>query len=213
MYNPTQYSTQIKSSSSYRGLVVLSIMLFVILTSALSGYTPAWAKQEVEEHQIKAGYIYRFTLFVKWPEKDAPSILSLENNKITIGILGEDPFKDFFADVEGKPVPRIKKNLEIKRFGPFRQGLAFNTCHVLFISTSEQDNLSRIFASLKDVPILTVGDMDNFCDMGGIINLVTIGERVRFEVNLSRARQIGLSISSNLLRAALRVIQADEPNP
>lgn len=186
-----------------KGLRVTSILLCIFCGLFIVGYRPAYA-EEMTEYKIKAIYTYRFILFTEWPEK-AP--VSNVPDTVTIGIVGDDSFKNYFADVENRLIAQKGKKLTIKRLGPFREGLDIKKCRVLFVAGSERKNLKKILAVIEDDSILTVSDMDNFCEMGGIINLVSIDNRIRFEINLSRAKKIGLSMNSSLLQAAVRVIK------
>jgi len=54
--------------------------------------------------------------------------------------------------------------------------------------------------------VLTVGEIPDFADYGGIINLYRSGDKFRFEVNLKAARRANLIISSSMLRLA-RIIE------
>lgn len=78
-------------------------------------------------------------------------------------------------------------------------------CSILYISSSEADRLDRILALLKDVPVLTVSDIPDFADRGGIIQFVLRDSRVRFTVNLAPAQHDRLTLSSELLKVALDV--------
>jgi hypothetical protein len=53
--------------------------------------------------------------------------------------------------------------------------------------------------------VLTVGEVENFCHTGGIINLRKIGKNLRFEVNPAAADRAKLKISSQLLKLAIIV--------
>ena len=50
--------------------------------------------------------------------------------------------------------------------------------------------------------MLTVSDMERFAHRGGIITLLTIQDRIRFEINVEAARRSGVKISSKLLKLA-----------
>jgi hypothetical protein len=50
--------------------------------------------------------------------------------------------------------------------------------------------------------ILTVGETEMFTRQGGIINFITVDNKVRYEINLDAARRADLDISSKLLRLA-----------
>jgi hypothetical protein len=50
------------------------------------------------------------------------------------------------------------------------------------------------------MPILTVGDVDDFAAQGGIIELDVQNNRIKLLVNLQAANQAQLRVSSKLLR-------------
>ena len=79
------------------------------------------------------------------------------------------------------------------------------SCDILFVSTSEDDDLGRDLDELHDAPVLTVSDIPDFVTRGGIVQFVLVGNRVRFEVNLSSAQRARLTLSSQLLKVALAV--------
>lgn len=55
--------------------------------------------------------------------------------------------------------------------------------------------------------MLTVGDRARFARTGGMVGLVTVDNKIRFEVNLRMARASGLRIQAALLRLATEVIE------
>ena len=59
--------------------------------------------------------------------------------------------------------------------------------------------------------ILTVSDLDGFCGMGGIIQLLKQDQRIRFEVNLTVGVRAHLTISSKLLGLAQSVYSDKAP--
>jgi hypothetical protein len=147
--------------------------------------------QDASEYQVKAAFLYNFAKFVEWPgnagaNPDAP---------VVIGVLGRDPFgREIDRAVEGKTVNG--RRLMIKRFSSLE---AYEYCHILFISSSERNNLPQIIAAVRNSSVLTVSETDRFAHIGGIINFVTIENRIRFEINQAAAERAGLKISSKLL--------------
>jgi hypothetical protein len=77
-----------------------------------------------------------------------------------------------------------------------------NACHVVFVPVTEKDHAEKIMKSLQGSNTLTVGESDGFAAMGGIINLVVEGDKIRFEVNPAAADRAGLKISAKLLSMA-----------
>ena len=146
------------------------------------------------EYEVKAAFLYNFAKFVEWPGGPA-------GKTIVIGILGSDPFGaviDF--TFEDKVI--AGKRFEIRRFQRIDQ---LQVCHVLFISDSEQKNFGRILEAVRGMPVLTVSDARDFVSAGGVIELVLEDSKIRFDINLSEAKNSGLRISAQLLQLARKV--------
>jgi hypothetical protein len=79
---------------------------------------------------------------------------------------------------------------------------SLTSCDILFISSSEKDRLPSIMTAIKDLPILTVGEVEGFTQAGGIINFVFVNNKIRFEINPDVANQVGIHISAQLLQLA-----------
>jgi hypothetical protein len=79
------------------------------------------------------------------------------------------------------------------------------SCRILFISSSEQNQLKEILAALDNTSVLTVSDMPQFARRGGMIQFVVEANKVRVEVNLTSAERAGLTLSSQLLKVAINV--------
>jgi len=153
----------------------------------------------VGEYQVKAAFIYNFTKFTDWP----PSAFSSPGAPIVIGILGEDPFGQTMDDVVRGEVVR-ERPLVVKRLRPDDD---LRSCHVLFISRSEQQRLPAVLSQLKGSPVLSVGDIAGFAEQGGMVNLLLASKTVKIEINQAAAEQAGLQISAKLLKLA-RLVKA-----
>jgi len=65
--------------------------------------------------------------------------------------------------------------------------------------------LKEILVALDESSILTVSDMPAFSRRGGMIQFVLEGDKVRFEINLTKAETAKLTLSSELLKVATTV--------
>jgi hypothetical protein len=168
--------------------------LLLVATLAVFMHSPNSVNaQEANEYEVKAAFLYNFAKFVDWPvgasEPGAP---------LVIGVLGRDPFQGAIdRAIEGKMING--RRLTIRRFPSIE---AYQYCHILFVSSSERDRLPRIIAAIGNSSVLTVSDLDRFAHLGGIINFVTIENRIRFEINQGAAERARLKISSKLLSLA-----------
>lgn len=156
---------------------------------------PAAAAQELSrEYLIKAAFLYNFAKFTEWPA----AAFATADAPLTICVLGEDPFGAALDAIDGKEIKG--RTVAVRRLADATDAQA---CQVIFISASEQTRLSRILASLRGKPVLTVADFPAFARTGGIINLKTNkDDRIRFDINIGTAQQAGLRMSSKLLSLA-----------
>ena len=173
------------------GLVnkVLVLLLFLTLTSSMLS-TPVRA-QTPDEYQVKAAFLYNFVKFVEWP------VETFSDNRapVVIGVVGDDPFGSKIDQViNGKTANG--RPLVLKRFANFK---ALTFCHILFICSSEKNNLRQALAA-AGAGVLTVGETERFTHMGGIINFTIVDSRVRFKINQVAAERAGLRFSAKLLK-------------
>jgi hypothetical protein len=146
------------------------------------------------EYEIKAVFLFNFAQFVDWP----PEASASPQAPLIIGVLGDDPFDGYLDDtVRGEKLNN--RPFVVQRY---RQVEDIDGCNILFIGRTNSRQLEHIMAVLKGRSILTVGDMDNFAQDGGMIRFVTENNRIRFRINVEAAEAAHLVISSKLLRLA-----------
>jgi len=75
-------------------------------------------------------------------------------------------------------------------------------CHIVFISRAEKERAAEILKQIEGKPVLTVGEEEGFCRMGGTTNILIEKERPRLEVNPDAAEQARLTINAKLLKVA-----------
>ena len=153
--------------------------------------------QSSHEYEIKAAFLYNFVKFVEWPSEALPEA----SNTITVCVLGNDPAEEALESINGKTVKA--RRLVVRRIQPIK---GIESCHVLFISSSEESRLPQVMQNLHGSSVLTVGEMERFIPSGGIINFVIERNKVRFEINPNGAERARLKLSSQLLSLA-RVVR------
>jgi hypothetical protein len=173
--------------------VLLPFLMLLLFPSPAPGQSAA-----SREYSIKAAFLYNFVKFVDWPAQALPS----SSNTLVIGVLGRNPFGSALNTLSGKTVKG--KTLVVRQFSSVPEQGA---CHVLFISSSEQDRMKQLLDALRSSSILTVSETRGFAQSGGIINFVVQDEKVRFEINPAAAERARLNLSSDLLRLA-KIVRA-----
>ena len=168
---------------------IVSALIFLLAGSL------AWGA--ASEYELKAAFVYNFAKFMEWP----PQALSPTGDNIILGILAQDPEREAFEALQGKKVQG--RTLVVKKCTVAE----LKDCQVVFISAGASRWLAQALNAVRDLPVLTVTDEVEGAANQGIINLVTSGGKVRFQVDARKARRLGLKISSQLLQLALRVYE------
>ena len=167
----------------------------IVFLAALAFSHASFSLAASLEYRVKAAFLYNFTRFIEWPDTDKT------NASFIIGVIGKDPFGQELTSLAGKQING--KNLIIRKFTKTEE---LNACHILFISSSAKSHIKNILKATKGRPTLTVGDTDGFAQKGVIINFYEDKNKIRFEINLAAADQIGLVVSSRLLKLA-RIVE------
>lgn len=93
----------------------------------------------------------------------------------------------------------MKKKMKVIKCS---SGKETGNCHILFVPSADKDFTREILNSVKNRNVLTIGEMEGFIQMGGIINFFKKKKRLQFEVNMDALRRSGLELSSKLLNSA-----------
>ncbi len=172
--------------------VIIPVLLIAIFGAFFSNALPALAL-EGTEYQIKGAMMVNFIKFVKWPEPAASS----GEDIIVIGIVGRDDFGDTLDHIEGRVTGG--KRLTVRHFDSLS---GIEACQILFISESEAYRTEAILDRVAGTPVLTIGEMEAFTQIGGIIRFFMEKNYVRFEINPSAAADAGLKLNAKLLEIA-----------
>jgi hypothetical protein len=172
---------------------ILGPLGFAVL-AALYAAPPAQAQIPLDrERQIKAAFLYNFVKFVDWP----PEVLPESGETISVCVLSDDPVYEALETINGKPVKG--RRLTVRRVEAVKD---LASCHVAYFGITEEKRLPQFIQSLQGSSVLTVGEIDRFAQSGGIINLVVVNNKVRFEINVDRAERAHLKLGSLLLSVA-----------
>ena len=173
------------------GWRLTSILLLLLFLNA--GLKSTAQASSSREYAIKAVFLYNFAKFVEW----SPQAFEDSTSPIIFCILGKDPFGVYLKPIKSKTV---KGKKIIIKYSPKINDM--EKCHVLFVGKSEDKQLVRILARIRDWNVLTVSDMGNFAQRGGIIGLTKEKDEIRFEINIDASKRADLRINSRLLKLA-----------
>lgn len=172
--------------------------------SWFTGFTAAalsvWAVQAPVpslDQQVRAAFILNFVDYASWPS-------GASRDLVLCMLVGDTRVLDaataaVSADSTGR------RQLSVRRL---TSPSDVTGCAVLFVGKDRRDQWPAVRTQAVR-GILTIGEDEGFLDHGGVINLLQVGTRIRFEINLREANRRGIRLSAKLLRLATRVVQDD----
>jgi hypothetical protein len=151
--------------------------------------------QAVSEPAVKAAFLYKFLGYVDWPAASLP-----QDGTYVIATVGADEVAtELERLVAGRSING--RRIVVRRA---RDGEGLRGAQVVFVGRS-QANARELLRTVWRHPVLTVTEGEHGLDNGCVVNLVTLEDRVGFEVSLDAADRAGLAISSRMLGVARRV--------
>ena len=145
------------------------------------------------EYRMKAAYLLKFISFVTWPA-DA---FAAADQTITVAVVGDSPILRALSGIQGKKVKGYSVLVQ-----HFQRPSDVTFSHILFIPSGQKNQIPEILASANGQPTLTVSEVKNFNDLGGMINIYPEANQFVFEINESAAETAGLTIAPELLTLA-----------
>lgn len=148
------------------------------------------------EYAVKANYLYKFAPFVDWP----PQAFQTPASPFVICLIGAEAFGNVLDDAVRKQ--KVGNHpIQIKHLTAAPSG---GDCHMLYIGRSTALSAGDVLASVAGQPVLTVTDQSRGI-LGGMIEFLMDGGRVRFQIDEAGARASHIAISSKLLGLAVTV--------
>jgi hypothetical protein len=144
--------------------------------------------QEVSGPALKAAFLFNFVKFTTWPADALPDAAPL-----TMCVLNAPAIGSALSQaVQGRAVA----GHAIRVAEPDETTL--RSCHVLYVSGSRTAAIKAV-AAVRDVPVLTVSDLQAFTTDGGIAQLHVQQGQLRFLFAVDAVRASRLQVSSKLL--------------
>ncbi|MGD9870548.1 MAG: YfiR family protein [Thauera sp.] len=167
-----------------------------LLAAATLGAADARADDALDQARLKAAFVLNFMKFTTWPEARTPDAATL-----TLCATDGHPLAGQLHELEGRDV----RGLGVRIVHPTDNDV--RACDVVFVTAADAATLQALQRATAARPMLTISDRAGFIDRGGMIEMKLINGRTRFDINLAAARAAGLTLSSQLLQLAARVVQ------
>lgn len=170
------------------------LWLALLFCMAMQGAPTPAATGTPTEDQVKAVFVFNFTLFTEWPA----ATFSSPTQPLVIGVLGSSEFAGQLDEVvRGERVG--EHPLQVRQI---RDKEAIRDCHVLYVDRTEGSRLAQALDELTGAGTLSISDVDGAARRGTMVEFAKRDNRIRLLVNVDSARAAGLTISSKLLRPA-----------
>ena len=169
--------------------------IFFLMISLFALTVGICGADTLQEFKVKASYLLNMPRFADWPASTSG------NQSFKICTIGETPLFDLLVSMKDL---RIKNHpVLVLSINEIAQA---NECQVLFIAASERYRLQRLLPEAHKLKIMTISDMRDFSKLGGIIALVSVNNRITYDLNLVTARSAGITFNSQILKLANDVI-------
>lgn len=163
-----------------------------MLAALLLALVPVATAQEDVVYLLEAQFIDRFTQLIEWPSGSNVGNASLP---FVVGVIGQGKIQPALEALAAE----IKFKGQTISVRNINQLSEIDSCHLLFIASSEKSRLSEILNQVKGKPILTIGDTKGFAKDGVMISFSAKGQTIKFKVNPKAADEAGLRFSDTLL--------------
>ena len=175
-------------------LRAFALGLLAVVT--LGAAADARADDSLEQARLKVAFVLNFMKFTTWPEARTPDATTL-----TLCATDGHPLAGQLHELEGRDV----RGLAVRIVHPADNDV--QPCDVVFVTEADAPTLQALQGATAARPVLTISDRAGFIDRGGMIEIKLVNGRIRFDINLAAARAAGLTLSSQLLQLADRVVQ------
>jgi len=150
--------------------------------------------ESINVEELEAVFIYKFLSFVYWPQK---------KEDISLCIIDNTPLKDYLLEFNGYPLQ--EKTIIVKDIKKSNLKKKIEICDVLILDNSIK-NIKDILSYSKERKILTISNNHDFIKKGGMLEIFIKNKKLRFKVNYSLAKSLGIRISSKVLSLAEEVL-------
>ena len=170
----------------------------ILLSGLLLAFSPAKADAVDTEFKVKAGLIFNFVNFTRWPK----TAFEHKTADYVICIIGQDPYSAIFGLIGRQTIHgRHLKTLKLAD-KPTLDTLAL--CHILFVRLKNKTKRRALLSTIEHLPVLTIGETGDKSEKS-MINFVNNNNSIAFIINRTAAKRAGIDFSSKMLRLAQSV--------
>ena len=170
----------------------------ILFTTIMAiGSTPitTWA-QSASAPELKAAFLFNFARFTEWPADIlAPA------QPLTVCVVEDDLVANVLQDlVKGHPIGDHAVGISRMKVDgvPHEKG----ACHLLYAPHLNAKMSGVLLDAVKGAAVFTIGDGDEFTQLGGVGSFFLESGKIRFAINVHSAQRARVQLSSRLLTLA-----------
>lgn len=155
------------------------------------------------EQKIKAGLVYNLLKYTEWSNvsnsarADNKPIENSTSTKLFICIFGDDPFDGYLSPLEGRTAQQA--TITITHVTQVQQTAQ---CHAVIIHRNQAQHLNPLLQFLRGKNVLTISDITQFAEQGGMVEMTRQDEKVALHINKESLDSAKLSIDARMLKLA-----------
>lgn len=151
-------------------------------------------RQRPKPGEVKAALLYKLIKYTAWPASAFPNAEA----PLVILVLGPDPFEGALESVLANKQLH-GRSLSVLRSAAVPEQIA---AHLVFVGGLPAAGITATLSACRARPILTVSESPGFARQGGFVHLFEKQGKPRFEINIDRQEDTGLSLDVELLKLA-----------
>jgi len=177
-----------------RNLKIKWIVSLILVLGAFAFQDAPKMKDTDTTSIVKAAYIYNFAKLIDWPSAN-------KKGNFIIGVYGKtNVYQELIKKYSSKRIGT--QDIEIKKLSSSPQ---IGSVHVLFIANSHTKDLAAIMKNLSYEPVLIITESENTLNKGSIINFLVSNNNLKFELNVTEAKNRQLIVGSRLKDLAFKI--------
>ncbi len=148
---------------------------------------------ELYEQKIKAGLIYNLMKYSNWPA----TVTNAGKGKLKLCLLGDDSMDEYLYPLQGRTAQQF--TITITRINGVHE---IQDCNMIFLHKGQEALQDSLIQSTAGKPIMTVSDIDQFVEHGGMVEFGMEDQKINLLLNKKTVTESHIIIQSRLTKLA-----------
>jgi len=168
----------------------LLLILFFLSFSTKNALGQESNRKDSLKSELQIAMIFKILDFIQWPSES----FQFTDKTFRIGVFGKSPMFDAIRILEEETIKGLQVKVELVENINNAENF-----HLLYICPKEISRMPLVLAATENARTLTISKIFDFAKKGGMLNFYERRGKMRFEINLDKAKKSGFKISSRVL--------------